>query len=244
MKYKDVRQTVDNLVAGLPAKERANLADHLTTVYAAEFGSMALDHVGVLDTAATQAHETSDDDIEDLLPEQQKLADQLTSAMAEKFGVSSPDFSVLCTRNDNGSERLTVAYTAGVGISAADLGGDPYSMSSWNGIMKAPKDLFTVEIDGQAFDTRTGMSRDVYNVFISIARANRGPLPDSKALNDMHGTDRTVTWLTGQPKNKIPFGEAPGAYVNQHGMVVVEHIGARYRAYVARFRPAVALPTL
>lgn len=124
-----------------------------------------------------------------LSPEQKERAEELTAAMAEKFSLDEADFSVLATETGSGEQQFTVAYTAGKGIhkGSCDKIMDPRSIRN-----------FTVEIDGRHLDTRTGMTRDVYNAMIEQARSNGETLPDSRQLSDENGQPWTWTLRTSE----------------------------------------------
>jgi len=174
-----------------------------------------------------------------LSAEQQEKATKLTTAMAEKFGVSKEDFSVLRTTAEDGSDRFTLAYTAGNGLDMANSKEDYDPRRSWNGLFdkKADKN-FMIEVDGQKIDSRTGMTEAAYDAFIADAKA-RGDksLPDSQPLANENGELWTATWLTGE---KAARGHARVADVR------VDRVSADWYdrgdgGRVRRFRPAVVI---
>lgn len=177
--------------------------------------------------------------IDQLSAEQREKAAKLNIAMAEKFGVSAEDFSVLKTTAEDGSGRFTVAYTVGNGLDMGNSKKDYDAKRSCNGLFdkKADKD-FMIEVDGQKIDTRTGMTEAAYAAFIADAKAsNVDPLPDSQELANKNGKPWTATWLTGEEADRI---SARVAYVDD-GQVFAgwDFRDDGYRD--VRFRPAVVI---
>jgi hypothetical protein len=109
-----------------------------------------------------------------LTAEQQEKAAKLTAAMAEKFGVSHEDFSVLRTIAEDGDDVLTVAYTAGNGIDLGDPKKDHDAKRSWNAIFdKNAGNNFTITVGRKEYDTRTGMTEAAYGAFIADSQSPR-----------------------------------------------------------------------
>lgn len=140
-----------------------------------------------------------------------ETAKKLTEAIGVRFGVSVEDFSLFRTVNERGDPCHTVAYVASLGI---DLGNPNYrydSDRSWDGIFdESNSRKFIVEVDGEQFDVRKGMTLAVYQAFIeSSMRKNRKPLPDSIDLMEYTGGYYPSTWLTGE--NELSGNYAPTA---------------------------------
>ncbi len=185
------------------------------------------------DTDSSNKPETNQSDIISLLsPEQAEKAKKLTAVMAEKFGVSEANFSLLATETEAGEKQFTLAYSAGNGI----------HKGSWNTIMnkKSTKD-FTVELDGQTLDTRTGMTKTVYNSMVEQAKLSNQILPDSPKLEKENNQPwiSTTTLFTGEQTRGRYTVQA--ARVNDDGSVYDYWIShdADYKG--VRFRPAVVI---
>jgi len=173
-----------------------------------------------------------------LTAEQQEKATKVIGVMAEQFGVSAEDFSVLRVSGENGDEQLVVAHTAGNGIDLGDPKKDYDPTRSWNSIFdKKNAKNFMIKIDGQTLDTRSGMTEATYRAFIAVAEARGEMLPDSRPLSKQNGEVWTATWLTGEDADR---GDAVIARV-VGGQVYVywRHRGRGRRAL--RVRPAVVL---
>ncbi len=161
-----------------------------------------------------------------LTPEQQEKAAQLTVAMAEKFGVSSEDFSVLNVETEAGAGEVKhmLAYTAGNGI----------HKGSWNRILdKKNRDEFIIEIDGVVYDTRTGMTGDTYVAMYDASKLSGFMLPDRT-----YGSQpQTSTLLTGEQADDrgAPFANVHNGEVNR------VWYGCDYDHQSVRFRPAVVI---
>ena len=126
-----------------------------------------------------------------LTPEQQERAKAKQVAFAEHFStperpLNPEDFGVVAV-GEGKNRRTFVMLTTGNGL----------YKGSYNAIMSNDED-FTVEIDGEAIDTRTAMTWGIYRAFIDQAKADGNPLPDSAALAKENNEPHTATWLTGE----------------------------------------------
>lgn len=122
------------------------------------------------------------------LEQKQKMI-EITVAMAEKFKVSPLDFSLLSFKTPNIERNIALAYSASSGL----------YKGSWDAVMgDANNDEFIVEISDEFFDTRSGMTTDVYNAMYE-AKLNDNVLPDSQeaALDDP--LKWTLTMMSEQP---------------------------------------------
>ncbi len=225
---KNTFEAVDVLISGMDYVERAEFFDHIRGAYPDEFGTSALENTVEVETL-DEPFEERVDVISMLSPEQAERANKLKSAMAEKFRVDAADFSVLATEAETGEKLFCVAYTAGNGI----------YKGSWNKIMgnETTKD-FVVEIDGQKFDTRTGMTLDVYAAMVERARANDEILPDSRQLSEENGQVWTWTLRTGEQAVVL---NAPRASVLEDDSVYGGWCDGGDGGGAVRFRPAAVL---
>ena len=131
-----------------------------------------------------------------LTPEQQERAKAKQVAFAEHFStperpLNPEDFGVVAV-GEGKNRRTFVMLTTGNGL----------YKGSYNAIMSNDED-FTVEIDGEAIDTRTAMTWGIYRAFIDQAKADGNPLPDSAALAKENNEPHTATWLTGEKPDEL-----------------------------------------
>ncbi len=234
MKPDKAFEAVDTLVTGMDGGERADFFEHLRSTYPEELGTAAVN-------GALVAAEAEVSTVLDLTPEQQEKAAKVKAALAEKFGVTEIVFSTLKVTTEEGDERLIVAFDARSGI---DLGGkrkDYDPKRSWNSIFDKKNDgKFIIEVDGQKFDSRLGMTRATYEAMVAEARVyvEALPLHDSRELSEQNGEPWTWTWLTGEEADR---DVAPIADVGGDGQVY-SFWNRRDDGYRdMRFRPAVVI---
>jgi hypothetical protein len=170
-----------------------------------------------------------------LTPEQIEYASKLSSAMAELFGVDEADFSVVPTKDDRtGKFEFTVALTSVIGTQEG----------SWDYIFNTRyQHRFMIEIDGSIFDTRLGMTLDVYTAMIEQARSSGKDLPDSpyhSRNSSEEGTIWTRTLATGELTLST---ECYVCYVDRGGSVINDSIYLTSQGDYIRFRPAVKIPS-
>lgn len=134
--------------------------------------------------------------------EQRVKAAKLRSAIAEgplkEQGVTEESLRVVKTEQD-GESRFTLIHT-GAGVDIGNHRKDYDGARSYNSVMSDENDaLFQVEVNGVTYDTRAGMTDEVYVAKVEDARSRNVTLPDSAQLRDE--TDDLWTWtmLTGEP---------------------------------------------
>jgi hypothetical protein len=133
--------------------------------------------------------------------EQKVEAAAVRSAIAEgplkEQGVTAASLRVVRTELD-GKSHFTLVHT-GAGIDIGNHRKDYDKKRSYNSVMSDQNDaLFQVEFDGVTYDTRSGMTDEVYVAKVEDACARGITLPDSKQLADETNDVWTWTMLTGE----------------------------------------------
>jgi hypothetical protein len=134
--------------------------------------------------------------------EQKVKAAAVRSAIAEsplkEQGVTEETLRVVKIEKD-GENHFTLIHT-GAGVDIGNHGKDYDKARSYKAVMSDKNDkLFQVEVDGVTYDTRKGMTDEVYIAKVEDARARGVTLPDSKPLSKETGDLWTWTMLTGEP---------------------------------------------
>lgn len=177
----------------------------------------------------------------------ERLASEVKQALAEKYNVSSEDFS-LFTYEKDGETRKTVVYTGANGIDLGDPKEDYDDARSWHKVMDNSgqnKARHIVTIDGVEYDDRKGMTYALYDQLVADAKAADRPLPDSKdTMITSNSGDTWYSWtmMSGEPLTAM--GEAPIARVGDVGSMVRGWTFRGNDAVDLRFRPAVNLDDL
>lgn len=141
----------------------------------------------------------------------QRLVREAAGELALKYAID-PELISLFGKAGRRSVQLVVAYTAPSGIDLGRRKSGNAAERSWQGIF--PEDMldmkkrqeapvpkrFSLQATGLAYDTRLGMTRDVYRSMVARMRRQHSPLPDSPPadLTDVHAW--TWTLLTGESR--------------------------------------------
>jgi hypothetical protein len=212
-------EAVVTLIDGMQPEERTALAHNLRMFFPVEFGG----HITVSPATQPEIENEPDNEIIEnpstgdqelfgsLNVEEQIKVVALKEAMAKKFerlGAKPEDFLVLRSKSWSESERewiydgcLTIAYAAPKGI---DLACTPHSptgadLRSWNSIFANNDEndkRFIVEVDGEEFDTREGMTAAAYvSLYDLCTHSSPGGCKEEAATFDT----ATFTYLTGSP---------------------------------------------
>jgi hypothetical protein len=130
-----------------------------------------------------------------------KAAELRTSIAAgplKEQGVTEDSLRVVSTEVD-GQKKFTLIHT-GVGVDIGNHRKDYDKARSYSSVMSDENDaLFQVEVNGVTYDTRSGMTDEVYATKVEDARSRNVTLPDSAQLRDETGDLWTWTMLTGEP---------------------------------------------
>lgn len=182
-------------------------------------------------------------------PEQIKLADRLTEGMAEKFCAPIDQF-VQVQVADEESSRLAVVFAAEYALpvdTTIALGrlSLPGLQGSWKSIFRpANQERYLVEADGQQYDTRYGMTFEVYEAMVRGLIKENKTLPDcDKVFDPASATHfQPRTFLTGEALywDTLEW-RAPTAHVSkQHGIRQSSATAYNRHSFIG-FRPAVLL---
>lgn len=168
--------------------------------------------------------------------ERHEVARQSRAAMAEKFGLPETDFSLVRVSQIDKPDKFVIVHSAPIGIDFGDPEKADDEERSYNKIIdgaRAPE--FIIEVNGQMLDTRTGMTRPMYEAFIQDA-VSKGidPLPDSQMLDGL----RVRTLLTGEEAHPV----TTGAVFVDEGQVGWHSIYRTHALRALRVRPAVEVP--
>jgi hypothetical protein len=133
--------------------------------------------------------------------EQKTKANEVRSAMAEQlkdYGVTADNLRVVMSETQEGDKVFTLAHT-GNGVDIGDHAKAYDEARSYNSVMAKKNDgLFTVQVDGQSYDARTGMTDSAYDALIADAKENGITLPDSEKAAKEADDVWTWTMLTGE----------------------------------------------
>ena len=143
-----------------------------------------------------------------------QLTAQVKKALAKKFNVPEEDFVTLKV------DGKTVVMLGGSGI----------HKGSWNDIMNAPAEDWTITVDGTSYDTRKGMTEAVFTAYIGYCKEHKITLPYSSTAKDW-------PWLllTGE---KLSDGFAPCGAVNDDGQVNFALVNPGLAGSFVRVAPA------
>ncbi len=134
-------------------------------------------------------------------PEQRARAAELRTAIVaselKEHGVSEDTLRVVMTETD-GKQAFHLIHT-GSGVDIGDPKKEYDKARSYKAVMSPSNDaLFVAELNGIKYDTRTGMTDEVYNSKVADARERGVTLPDSEQLSKETEDDWTWTMLTGE----------------------------------------------
>lgn len=177
-------------------------------------------------------------------PELEQKVEAARQELAKKYGEygAKPEDFNLITYEKDGKTVHEVVYTAPNGLDLGDPKKNYDEKRSYNSVMSDNnKQAHQVEIDGVAYDARTGMTLVAYKAFVEAKKQAGEELPDSeKNKVTIEGSDYyTSTWLTGERPHA---GDARVARVRDSGSVNSRSMrrGDDDRRSVL-FRPAVEL---
>ena len=138
----------------------------------------------------------------------EQLAAPFMTAMAEKF----PGATFELITDDSGN--AWVMQTDGNGTDIVNPNKDYDKARSWDSVMSRKNDTtFTIEVNGQKYDTRLDMTEEAYRAFIEAKKQAGEELPDSQA-NKLDNGWYTWTLITGEQADGV---YAPIARVNDDG---------------------------
>ncbi len=135
--------------------------------------------------------------------EQQLKAVALKTAMAEQlsgFGITTDSLRVVMSETEEENKTFTLVHI-GNGIDIGDHTKELSQARSYNVVMsRKNEDLFTIKLDGNLYDLRSGMTSSTYDALYEDAIRQGYTLPDSdKMALENHDQIRTWTMLTGEP---------------------------------------------
>ncbi len=159
--------------------------------------------------------------------ELEKKAELAKILLADRYNLTTDDFSLLQYRDDEGNLVNTVVLSTPVGIDMGDQTKYRDKKRSYKSIMSSDKEnqeAHTIEIDGVSYDDRVGMTRGLYNA-----------LQESYTLH----RDDSWTMLTGEPLDE---DEMVTFYVKTRQGAISRLIqGVEYDYPNMAFRPTVVL---
>lgn len=149
-------------------------------------------------------------------PEQQAKASELRKAIAgselKEYGVTEDTLRVVMTAEENDGFKSFHLIHIGNGVDIGNPKEEFDQARSYNSVMSSANDaLFQVEVNGAKYDTRRGMTAEVYDAKVADARQRGVTLTDSQPLSKE--TDDVWTWtmLTGE---KLTAGYVPVRFVS------------------------------
>jgi len=158
----------------------------------------------------------------------------------EQYGAKPEDFN-LVTYEKDGKTVYNIAYTATYGLDLGDPEEEWDSKRSYRSIM-SDNYAHLVAIDGVAYDTRAGMTLDVYRAFVEAKIQANEKLPDNDDEYDTAVDEHdqyTVTLLTGE--KSVGLFAARIAFVDVDDSVFSKKVSRGDDEEGIRFRPAVEL---
>jgi hypothetical protein len=137
-----------------------------------------------------------------MTPEQQMLTGKLSKEIAKNFeqhGVTVETLHLIKVETESGESQFVLIHT-GAGIDIGDHTKDSDPARSYNAVMSPQNDkLFIIEVDGERYETRRGMTEATYDALQRYLQDSNLPIPDSEQFSKDTGDVRTYTILTGEP---------------------------------------------
>lgn len=225
-------ETVHTLVHSMDEAERGLFFRHLLDQYPEDIGSVLTDGAAFIEQVEPLLFT--------LAAEQEEKVGAIKAKLAEKYQVSQAEFSIFSAMFrraldsidlDVVTDGLVVAYAGPKGLDLGDPDKAHDSKRSWNSITRESSDAdFIIDVDGELFDVRQGMTRRVYAAIMANAKLrNIKPLPDHKEL--------TNTWMTGEAAGDV----ALNSLITQGNGFAFMQSSLDEDSRKQRFRPAVVI---
>lgn len=160
-------------------------------------------------TSMTDNPETQLEVWKELAPHQQEAATSYTEAMADLFGVSTDQFSIVHAIGERrpGKGGFYVLLDGEKGIDTGDPAAQMDALRPWDAIRHPARDEeFTIKVDNVHIDTRNAMTIPTYRALASPLREHPLGMPDDfDAFLPL-----TRTWLTGEDSSLAAHTENNG----------------------------------
>ncbi len=176
-------------------------------------------------------------DWKDLSPEQELLASNMITALADKFNRPADQFAVAVYSDEAGVRHGYVVYVdEGIDLGSPDNEKDP--LRSWANVIAAPgEDRYIIDVNGERYDTRS-LTFDVYKKVNKLCRHAHRPPPDGIVMFNEQDDLWTYSLLPGDTPSA---GKGWLGYADMKGRAHSVEYDEKCDSVFIRFRPAVCI---